>query len=326
MTPDELATELEAGRVRSAYLLAGSEPLLREEAWSTLRRTVLGDGPADFDLDRLEGDEATPARLWDAVRTLPVLAERRLVWLREPGGGRGGWKALVEALPDVVGDVVSGSRTVLVVTTDAPDRRLAWVRAFADPAGALVLCDAPRPARELGAFVRREAKRLGLRIESDAVERLVERVGPQLLRLRSELEKASLLAGTGAPITLDHVTRGVADLAEEPVWELTDAIGEGRGGDALAVLAKLLATGVPPPVVLGALAGHFRKLVRVAHGGAVAGHPFALRKLQSQARRYARGRLVHALHALHETDQVLKGQGNLPADLALERLVIGLAP
>jgi DNA polymerase-3 subunit delta len=213
---------------------------------------------------------------------------------------------------------------VLVVTAGALDRRHAWVRAFAD-AGALVECEAPRDARALAAFARGLAQRTGVRLADGAAERLAERVGPHLLRLASELEKASLLAGPGREVTLEHVSRAVADLAEEPVWELTDAIGDGRAGDALALLAKLLAGGAPPPLVLGTLAAHFRKLLRLRSGGALAAPPFVRRKLEAQARRYAPGRLAACLRAVHETDEALKGQGGLAPELALERLVIGLS-
>ncbi|HSJ95710.1 MAG TPA: hypothetical protein VLC53_01475, partial [Myxococcota bacterium] len=124
MTPDELADELGAGRVRSAYLLAGGEPLLRDDALAALRAAVLAGGPADFDLDRLEGDEATPGQLTDALRTLPMMARRRLVWLREPAGGRGAWKTLAEALPELVRALPADPPAVLVVTAGPVDRRL----------------------------------------------------------------------------------------------------------------------------------------------------------------------------------------------------------
>ena len=83
-------------------------------------------------------------------------------------------------------------------------------------------------------------------------------------------------------------------------------------------------SGAPPPVLLGSLASHFRKLARLRSGGPVPGHPFVVRKLESQAQRYPPGRLVACLHAIHGVDEALKGQGSLPADIALERLVIGL--
>lgn len=325
MTPDELGAELGAGRVRPAYLLAGGEPLLRDEALAALRTAVLAGAPADFNLDRLEGDEATPGQLADALRTLPMLARRRLVWLREPAGGRGAWKALAEALPELVRALPAEAPAVLVVTAGPPDRRLAWVKAFQAEPAALVACEAPTQARELAAFARQEAKRLGAKLSADAADELAERVGPHLLRLRSELEKAALLAGPGQPITFEHVREGVADLAEEPVWDLTDAIGEGRAAAALVVLARMLAAGAPAPVVLAALATHLRKLLRLRSGGRVAGPPFVLRKLESQARRFPAARLLAGLRALHETDEALKGQGALAPELALERLVLNLA-
>lgn len=325
MTPDELAAELASGQVRPAYLLAGSEPLLRDDALAALRRVVLAAGPADFNADRLDGEDASPGRLADALRTLPVMADRRLVWLREPAGGRGGWKALVEALPALVRGQAPDARSVLVVTAGPVDRRLAWVKAFGVEPAALIECEPPKQARDLLAFVRREAKRIGAKIESEAAETLVERVGPQLLRLRSEIEKAALLAGAGQSITRAHVGVGVADLAEEPIWDLTDAIGEGRSADAVRVLANLLAAGAAPPVVLGALASQLRKLLRARTGGKLAGHPFAVRKLESHARRFPAARLLAGLHAIHETDEALKGQGALAPDLALERLVLNLS-
>jgi DNA polymerase-3 subunit delta len=325
LTPDELASELGAGRVRPAYLLAGGEPLLRDDALAALRAALLGGGPADFNLDRLEGDETVPGQLADALRTLQMMAPRRLVWLREPASGRGSWKALAEALPGLVRGLPADPPAVLVVTAGPVDRRLAWVKAFLAEPAALVECEAPSQPRELVAFARREAKRLGVKIAADAADALAGRVGPHLLRLRGELEKAALLAGPGQPITLEHVREGVADLAEEPVWDLTDAIGEGRAADALVVLARVLAGGAPAPVVLGALASHLRKLLRLRSGGRVAGHPFAVRKLESQAHRFPTARLLAGLRALHETDEALKGQGALDPELALERLVLNLA-
>lgn len=322
MTPDALASELAGGRVRGAYLVAGPEPLLRDRAIAALREAVLGAGPSDFNFDRFEGDTTSVGTLEDALRMLPVFAPRRLVWLREPNAGRGAWKALVEALPALVAAQDDASPSVLLVSAGTIDRRLAWVRAFGD---ARVDCEAPRNARELASFVKAEAKRRGLRIEAGVADALVERVGPSLLGLCNELEKAALLAGPGAAIETRHVLESVADLAEEPVWDLTDAIGEGRAGDALGVLAKLTAAGAPAPVVLGSLASHFRKLVRVRSGAPIAAAPFVQKKLEAQARRYAPARLLVCLRAIHDTDEALKGQGALPPDLALERLVLGLS-
>lgn len=324
MTPDELSRELAAGTLRPAYLLAGPEALFRDRALAEIREAVLAGAPVDFNFDRLEGESATPGALQDAMRALPVLAERRLVVLREPEARRGGGKALTQALAGwLEAGSEAGSSSVLVVTAAQADRRARWVRAFRGSA-VRVDCEAPRGARALADFLGAEAKRTGVRLEPAAAELLVEAVGADLLMLRQELEKAVLFAG-GDRITAEHVRATASVVAEEPVWDLTDAIGAGRKAEALGVLRRMRAQGAAPPALLGALATHFRKLARTRAGKPPAGHPFAVRKLESQARRYAPARLEACLHAIHEVDEVLKGAGAMPEDMALERLVMGLS-
>ena len=321
MNASELRRECQAGRLRRAYLLAGDEPLLRDDALALLRDAALGSAEADFNLDRFDAS-CTAGALVDALRTLPVFAERRLVVLLEPEGRRASSKALLEAVGDWVADGGDDESSVLVVAVTRADKRARWVKAFGD---AIVACEAPKRARELAAFVQEEAARQEVALERGVAEALAERVGPQLLLLRNEIAKLALLAGPGEAVTRAHVGAGTALSAEEPIWDLTDAIGEGRSAEALRVLGRLLAAGAPPPVLLGALVSHFRRLVRTAAGSDVPAPPFVRKKLAAQARRYGAGRLRNALGAIHETDLALKGAGGLRPELALERLVLALA-
>ncbi|MBW2666917.1 MAG: DNA polymerase III subunit delta [Deltaproteobacteria bacterium] len=204
MKPAELEAELASGRIRPAYLVVGEEPLLRDEALEALRQAVLDPGSEDFNFDRLEGESVRPAALFDALGMLPVMADRRLVILREPEAARGGGKALTEALAEAVPALAGGAETVLVVAAAKVDRRSRWFKAFRDPA-AEVRCDPPKPGRETLAFVREEAKRQGVLLGKGAAELLAERVGPALLLLRREIEKASLLTEPGGKVTREQV-------------------------------------------------------------------------------------------------------------------------
>jgi len=323
VTPAELERELGSGKFRPAYLLAGTEALLRDDASRAIAAAVLADAPRDFNFDRIDGVSCSEAQLLDAVRSLPVLAERRLVVLREPEGKGRGPKKLGEGIATAVEELRESSSTVLVVTASTIDKRSKWVKAFREPA-ALVVCDPPKGQRAIVAFLKQEAKRRQISLQPGAAEALADAVGPQLLMLRQELEKAALHAAPGRPVSRHDVIAVVSAVADEPIWDLTDAIGEGRTPDSLAILSRLLDSGAYPPALLGSLASHFRKLARLCCGASVAGHPFMVRKLESQAQRYTRARLVACLHAIHRVDEALKGQGSLPPDIALERLVIGL--
>jgi DNA polymerase-3 subunit delta len=325
MRLDELEQELSGGTLRGAYLLTGAEPLLRDDALSALRAAALPEGAGDFNLDRFDGSSLAAGALVDAVRTLPVMAPRRLVVVDEPDSRRGAaGKGLAEALAELVAELAGESEpsTVLVVAAAKADKRGKWVKAFGD---GIVDCEPPKRSRDVAAFIRAEAARQEIALERGVAERLAERVGPQLLMLRQEIAKLGLLAGPGGKVTAAHVGAGTVDTAEEPIWDLTDAIGEGRAADALRVLSRLLANGAPPIVLLGSLASHFRRLTRSAHGAAVAGPPFVRKKLASQSGRYGTRRLAACLDAIHETDLALKGAGSLRPELALERLVIALA-
>ena len=321
MSPEELAAELARGQLRPAYLLAGEEALLRDDAVAAIRAAALAGAPVDFNLDRLDAEAIGPGQLIEAVRTLPVMAPRRLVELRDPSAGRAG-QLLGDAIVESLTGLAPDGPTVLVVVAARADARARWVKAFGT---AVVRCDPPRRGRELVAFVEREARRQQVELERGAAELLAERVGAQLLMLRQEIAKAALMAGPGGRVKRAHVAAGTGDVAEEPIWDLTDAVGGGRTPEALVVLARLLRAGAPPPVLLGALASQFRRLLRIASGERVGGPPFVLRKLESQARRFSRARLLACMRAIHETDAALKGATALAPEQALERLVIALA-
>jgi DNA polymerase-3 subunit delta len=324
VTPQELIKELESGHVRPAYLLAGSEALLRDDALAELRARLLDGRADDFNFDRLDGTSTTPAALEDLLRALPVMATRRLVVLYEPDPARGASRPLLEALPGLIGSLREQSGCVLVVVAARPDGRARWVKAFGEPA-VRIDCEPPRAGRELVAFVKSEARRQSLKLAPAAADLLAERVGPQLMLLRQEIAKLALSVEPGASVEPGHVEISCGQVAEEPIWDLTDAIGEGRTADSIALLSRLLEGGAVAPQLLGVLASHFRKLARVAGGGRPAGPPFVQRKLASQASRYKAARLLECLRAIQQADLGLKGAGSLSPELVIERLVIGLA-
>lgn len=322
----ELKKELAAGRIRPAYLLAGSEPLLRDEGLASIREAVLAGAAEAFNFDRLSGERFSPGVLADCLATLPVMAERRLVVMSQldPKGGSAVREELAQALVEAVESLKNQETTVLVVSAPKVDKRLRWVKAFKDPA-VRVDCDPPPAGREVTAFIEAEARRQGVTLASGAAQQLGERIGPQLLVLRGEIAKAALLAGSGNPVSREHIMASTGDVAERSVWDLTDAIGAGQAGSAVTLLGRMLATGAAPERILGLLAAHFRRLARVRGGVAVAGGHDVQHQLESQAKRYSARAVRTCLERIHATDAALKGVGSLSREMAIESLVIDLS-
>lgn len=179
-------------------------------------------------------------------------------------------------------------------------------------------------------------------------------------RLGAEYRKLATLSG-GRPISLELVREQVEDRGEEDVWELLDAVGAGRGGEALGRLARKLA-GAEDPVaerlaVFSLLASFARQLVAlsgllVATGvrpgegsyprfksnlasrlqGEVAGleknplaglHPFRLHRVYLAAGRFAPEQAARLPALVLETELRLKGDGGSP-DAALADLMLAL--
>ncbi len=326
MNSRELEKELRRGKIRPAYLLAGSEALLRDECLEAIRAAVLDGSADDFNADRLWGEHVSPAQILDSVRALPVMASRRLVILSEPEEKKrgGAAQAVTEALRQAVEELRDREETVLVVTATKVDGRARWVKGFKDPA-VHIKCDPPKSGAPLLAFIDGEARSQGVTLGPGARELLAERIGPQLLVLRGEIAKAALLAGPDQAVSRDHIAISSSEVAERFIWDLTDAIGAGQTGVAVTQLGRLLAGGAAPEALLGALASHFRKLACLRAGASVKGQPFYLRKLESQSRRYSQLALRECLESIHGADASLKGRGFLGRELALESLVIDLS-
>jgi DNA polymerase III subunit delta len=156
------------------------------------------------------------------------------------------------------------------------------------------------------------------------VTRLADAVGADLSRLALTLDQLALYAGDRA-ITVDDVEDLVADTRERSVFELTDAIGQGRLPAALAAVSSLCDQRQSAIGVVVMLARHVRQLALVHAGhargatkaelpGIVGAPPFIVDKLTAQARRYAPAALAEAEAMLAAVDRALKGQ---PLDAAL---------
>ena len=254
------------------------------------------------------------------------MAARRLVILDEPEKTRR--KAAAEELTEGILEILQGmgeaDSSVLVVVAEKADKRMRWVKAFKQPA-AVVDCDAPKKTPQVVSWLEQEAKEQAIVLAPGSAEGLAERIGPQLLVLRQELAKVALLAGPNEPVTLEHVNAAACLAAEESIWALTDAIGGGQTETALSLLTRMIAAGTAPEAVLGALAGHFRRMARVKDGDAVSNSGFMMKKLKGQGARYTWPRLLDCLAAIQAADTGLKGASPLPRDMLIEQLVIELA-
>ena len=251
--PEKLEQHL-AGGLGHAYVVAGDEPLLRQEAADQVRNAARAAG---FDERELHDVDARYdwSSLAVASGNLSLFATRRLLELRlsKPLGVEGG-KA-VKAFCDQAAD-----DTLLLLIApkiDGKATRTAWYKALEK--GAAVIPIYPVDGDKLMDWVERRLRLKGLQPEPAAVRLLAEREEGNLLACVQDIEKLALLHDPG-PITADQVAEAVSDNARFDVFALGDAALGGQMERVVRILATLRGEGVATVLVLWVLSKELRTL------------------------------------------------------------------
>lgn len=327
MDARQLVTSAESGRIPDVSVIVGAERFFIERAVAALRRATVGDEGRGFNDEIFDGKNATGSRVLEAARTLPMLARRRFVLVRDIDLMAAAELERFGAYLDAPCD-----SACVVLTAEKLDGR----SRFAKRAKELGFwADAP-PLRagDMRAFVASEADRRQLKLRPDALGALVDAIGNDLAGIDDALERLSLYVGKGEPITVDAVDACVSHVRVETIWALVDAVGARNRRAALEASGSLLADGEPPLKVLAMIARQLRILGRMREAlrsGAQATEaaqragapPFKARELAEAARRFDDVRLGRAFTLLAEVDMALKGSRR-PPDTVLEGAILEL--
>ena len=292
LRPDRLAAQLDAGALAPAWLVAGPEPLLVQEAADAIRAAARAQGITEREIHDADGRDYDWTELSASFRAPSLFASRRLVEVRLPSGkpGKEGAKVLAAFCEDPPPDVV------LLVTAGEWSRAHAgkWSEAIGR-AGHVVVAWPVKPHEQVD-WIDRRARNRGLRLDRAAVALLAERVEGNLLAAAQEIDKLVLLAD-GDTIDVARLESLVADAARYDVFRLCEAALNGQGAHVARMLAGLRAEGEAVPALLGMVSRELlaaAALARVqAGGGNLAGEFKVQRIWESKQAMYRRALARH---------------------------------
>ncbi len=159
------------------------------------------------------------------------------------------------AVAETIGTALPPDLTlVLIARAKAPAKLLKAVKAAK---GEVHNFEAPK-ARDMPRVLVTDAQRLGFKLDPAAARLLVERMGPEPLRLRNELERLALWAGESGQVTAADIEEMIADTSEAAVWTLSDAVVEGDARTALRVGEQLIEQGENVTGLIYGLASRLR--------------------------------------------------------------------
>jgi DNA polymerase-3 subunit delta len=231
-----------AERLAKAYLVAGDEPLLVDEALEHIRAAGKRSGFESRELHTVERSFKWGA-LEAGADNLSLFATRKIVELRlaSPKPGADGSDTIASLCERDDPD------TLLIVAVsgklDSAASRSSWVKAI-DRYGALVEIW-PIERGELPRWIQQRAAREKLKITTAAAQSLAERVEGNLLAADQEIKRLALTAA-GREVDEQEVLEFVANSSRFDVFGLADAVLAGDVGRSFKILAGLRAEGVHP--------------------------------------------------------------------------------
>lgn len=308
--------------------LYGKERFLIDRALQAVKAAVLTPATRDFNYDPYFGKEAGPAKILACAKTLPMMAKRRLVLVRDAD------EFSADELLAFSKYIESPApETCLLFLAEKVDLRLRFFTLFKKH-GLLVKLD-PLSDRQLPGFVEAEAKRLSLALKPGVAARLAEEIGSDLGQLADALERLCCYVPAGKPVQVSDVEQVVVTTRQHSVFELIDAVGQSDRSLALSLLSDVFSQREPALKLLALLSRHVTKLWQVAdllgRGRPSVGEisqklgvlPFVAGKLLDQARKLRLQRLLAMHEAIFQADRQLK-QSKLDDERVMEQLVLKL--
>lgn len=212
----------------AAYHFVGDDDFRKHEALTLLVNAAVDPATRDFNYEARRGSEISGEALGSLLGTPPMLADRRVVVVRDAGALKKDAKAAVEdylqrPAPDVVLVLIQPSG-------EKPDAKFGR---------ATMVTFEPISGPQLSRWISMRAEHHGAKITAGAAELLQSSVGNDLPQLNIEIEKLATYTG-GAEIDENAVAAIVGVRREESLGALLDAVGNRDAAAALRILPGLL--------------------------------------------------------------------------------------
>lgn len=332
MNHTEFFEKLKVGYIARAYLFTGEENYVKREALHALERRLLPEGLEALNQNVLEGQVADD--IIAACETLPMMAERRLVVVRDFGPLMSGQsrdeKAESERMSKYL-ERLPESTCLVMYMRGAADARKALYKAFASSKSAQIVEFGELSERELHAWLSKRFKALGKTISPDIAAQLKFRAGAALTRLSGEVEKLAAHAGERTEITAQDLEI-VPPTLECTVFQMIDRLVERNGAQAFRMLGAMRESGEDDVRILAMITRQMRFMAQIKLMQrrkavddeivkALGITPYGLRNTRRQLRAFTEERLLRAYKDCVDAEFAIKS-GAMSDDEALERLIL----
>ena len=240
-----LGGHISSGKPSAVYLIGGEDGYLRRRSLDMLKEKYMPDVLPEFNYTEFDGSDCTVDEIAAAVETLPMMAERRMVVVKDMDA------AAISAeqyrkLETFLGSVGSNDSCVLIffnvsvkASAKSGDKQGA-MRSLIKKAGTVINCKTPTAA-EITDILLSEASNINAQISRADAAYMVERCGSDITNLLSELTKLHSLCqsqGDGR-ITRAAIDANTTQSVDVKAYLLASNVIAGKRRDAYRIMEEL---------------------------------------------------------------------------------------
>jgi len=274
----------------------------------------------DLAVEKIDAEDAALQAILDAVQSLPFLASRKLVVVRN-GGSSKDISGQIEQIISSAGDT-----TDIIFYEPAPDKRSSYFKVLKSKTQFEEFSDLD--ARGLAKWLSAEAKKQGGQLNQADAAYLVERVGTNQRQLANELDK---LITYDSKITRANIGLLTEKTPQSKVFDLLDAAFAGDKERALELYEDQRAQKVEPQAIMAMIAWQLKLLALAKLGNKSpqqiatdAGlSPYPMMKAQNLARKIDNNKLQEMVTGALAIDEMGKTK-NIDLDEALKAYIVTL--
>jgi DNA polymerase-3 subunit delta len=208
----------------------------------------------DLNLSTLEGSQISVKEFDQQIQTLPFLADKRLVILKNTLSSKN--STLIETLPEAIMSIPA--TTILVIYETKVDKRMSTYKKLIKETNVkeFPLFDEIKTK----AWIKKEVINKQGRIDNEAVDLLYAWLGGDLWQINQELEK---LITYNPTITLENVQLLTPSNTETIIFSLSDEIINGKRQESLLLLDNLRKQGEADLYIFSMILASYRNLLKI---------------------------------------------------------------
>ena len=320
---EQLLQDLKQENYKNVYLLCGEEAYLRNQYKKKLRDALVAEGDT-MNYAYYEGKDINPRAVIDMAETLPFFADRRVLMLENSGF----FKNKCEELADYVSTIPESTNLIFVETEiDKRNRLYKEVK----KCGRVVEFGTQKEDTLLK-WILGMLKKEGKNITKETLQIFLTKTGSDMQLIKNELDKLVSYTMGKEVITTADVEHVCITQTTNKIFEMVNAIAEGKQKQALELYEDLLSLKEPQMRILFLIARQFNQLYQVKllgkeglpsseiakQAGIV---PFAMKKYQAQAKSFTEEELRTAVEECVASEEAVK-TGAMNDRMSVELLIL----